>query len=264
MKEKRWVQASEGERIFWHELKGRASSEAYQLAVKQYWAEILAQLPFSINDSSRILDVGCGPLGILWAIDKGERYGLDPLILDYMQDFRMPPDIHWIPEKIEDFSPEIQYDIIFAMNSLDHIDDFQRGVKKLKSLLARDGYLVVMIYCHTTFFFKYYFRSLNRYIDKWHPHHLSAKEVVRHFSDLCLCHHMIVSDHSANLLETAELPRKDKRLGHLMRALIKHPAYFVELETPVKIAAKFGLPRYGSGATPRGIFKLNLFVFHQD
>lgn len=253
----RWGLAINEEECMWKRACHVVSSIEGQRRIIEYWSNVLDMMPFKIKPDDRILDIGCGPAGILLAINSGTKYGIDPLMDKYMKDFDLPTDCHWIASKIEDFEPQEQFNIIFAWNSLDHVHDLDEAAHSIKNLLSNNGHLVISVWCHTTKLFKYYFQAFNRHIDKFHPHQITDTDILTMFSEYSLKRHSLI-DTDTGWDESRVTPIRTF-CGNVLH-LFSHPLKALAL--PIKFLDATGL--YPSRSSKgRSIYKLNLFVFHR-
>jgi ubiquinone/menaquinone biosynthesis C-methylase UbiE len=97
------------------------------------------------EDNKRILDIGCGVISVLNLI-PGERYGIDPLMKEYKNMFKLDKNITWSKgygEKIlfdNDF-----FDIVFCTNVLGHTENRSKVLSEIKRVLKNKGKLVLTV-----------------------------------------------------------------------------------------------------------------------
>lgn len=90
------------------------------------------------------LDIGCGPRGVLYNIESNYKVGLDPLIDDYAEHF----DMSFLDKKIKAVGEKIpetnnSFDLVTAVNSLDHCKHPREVIEEIKRVLVPSGYLAV-------------------------------------------------------------------------------------------------------------------------
>jgi len=90
------------------------------------------------------LDVGCGPKGSLtWLTDARAAIGVDPLVEEYR---RFGIDRHsmlYLACGIEEIPLASDYvDVVFSMNSLDHVDDLPRACTEIRRVLKPGGHFI--------------------------------------------------------------------------------------------------------------------------
>jgi ubiquinone/menaquinone biosynthesis C-methylase UbiE len=98
-----------------------------------------------IESDRRVLDVGCGISTVLHFV-KGERYGIDPLAVEYTRLYPFPAGIdirQGCGEKIP--FPDGYFDIVFSSSALDHAIDPLKTVAETRRVLKPDGYFVLCV-----------------------------------------------------------------------------------------------------------------------
>jgi cyclopropane fatty-acyl-phospholipid synthase-like methyltransferase len=97
----------------------------------------------------RVLEVGCGPLGLSRWFAGATVHLLDPL-LDVYDSLGYPPapgirlqcHAEDIPAATETF------DSIVSVNAIDHVDDFEAAIAELHRVLTADGELRIEVHYH--------------------------------------------------------------------------------------------------------------------
>ena len=184
----RWKAAQRREQLFYSRRSEAIDKEEYFRLHQAYWRRMLAELPeLEFSDDGLYIDVGCGPTTVLMSVPVGEKIGVDPLIDFYREHFHLAEDVRFIKGKVEDLNRLVgkKADVIFGMNSLDHIDNLAAIPAVLAEQLKPDGRLVVLLNVtrspilgsiYSTF-------GLYRILDPTHPHHFdSHRHVSRFFS----------------------------------------------------------------------------------
>lgn len=87
------------------------------------------------------LDIGCGPMGSLtWLTGAKAAIGLDPLSEDYMEFEIDRHDMIYLRAGAEQIPlPSGYVDVVFSMNSLDHVDDAPRACAEIRRVLKPGG-----------------------------------------------------------------------------------------------------------------------------
>lgn len=180
-----WTRAQEGEREYWRSDFARAQ-EGDPERRRDLWNGYLDHLrrkrPFHPGD--RVLDVGCGPAGIITAVETHcERYGVDPLMDFYRKEYSLPEGIHFSGQTGErlEFADGF-FHAVTCVNVLDHTRDPQAVCNELFRVLQPGGYLLVEVdtfkglrYVHKAF--KRWTRMARGKIEK-HPHTFRVSRVV--------------------------------------------------------------------------------------
>jgi len=102
----------------------------------------------SISDleTKVVVEVGCGPAGILPYLNNATAIGVDPLIDEYKKVWNLSDDkVKYICSEIETFEIDIQADVVICWNVLDHVSDIELATRKLFDTLKPDGELWFMI-----------------------------------------------------------------------------------------------------------------------
>lgn len=153
----------------------------------RYWNSFLGKLtPYiSYTNDTRILDIGCGCCGVLMAMEKGQRVGVDPLMDQYLEHFEHlhHGDIKWVTGSGEGFEANEPFDIIFTINALDHTYDPPAVGKTIDRVLRPGGHLIIGLNCHNTDFFYAYYNRYSTRLDRHHPHHFRPADVLGLFPD---------------------------------------------------------------------------------
>jgi SAM-dependent methyltransferase len=103
-------------------------------------------LPASFYADKRVLDVGCGPRGSLeWATMARERVGLDPLADKYRGLGTRNHAMSYVTACSEAIPFEDgHFDVVMAMNSLDHVADVPRTVAEIVRVVTGGGTILVL------------------------------------------------------------------------------------------------------------------------
>lgn len=182
----RWKRAQEVEKRFWENLAQDLRVDLYSIQVHydRLVALILKKLPFEIEKSWNVLDVGCGPLSILNILDCNVKVGIDPLLEFYRNKFKLSHNIKWIQNSIENINREtdnIKFDCVFLLNVLDHCQTPKIAISKIKSMLKNGSYLVITLHCHKRNWLKRYWQWFSYRIDPMHTSPLTRED----FHNLC-------------------------------------------------------------------------------
>jgi len=123
-------------------------------SLANHWYQRVFTEPFGLKkeffDAKRVLDIGCGPRGSLeWAENTTLRVGLDPLADLYRE---LGTDRHKMGylsapcERIP--AGDASFDIVTALNSIDHVDDIDACIKEIKRVVRVGGNILLMTDLH--------------------------------------------------------------------------------------------------------------------
>lgn len=178
---RRWKTAQYAERKWWQFYLRNKKVANYLEWKQKYWQQLISTCGhyFSVNQSMRILDAGCGPAGIFMAFPNNQISAIDPLINAYENDlphFKKSnyPNTEFIQTSLENFDSSKKFDLIFCINAINHVHDIQKSFDKLLSLAESGAFIVVTIDAHTHTIFKKIFRLIPG--DILHPHQYDVNE----------------------------------------------------------------------------------------
>lgn len=171
--EKRWQEAQKHEAEFWRGWRDLAPYRNVDLDA--YWAGEQARfdLPSGFFDGRRVLDVGCGPVGLIHFVKAAWRVRLDPLLLEYQEKLPAPAPGGSLVATGEQLPlASRSFDIAICFNALDHMRDPAAALAEMRRVLRPRGTLLLMI--HT---FPAWTMPLLA-VDRLHPHHWTHREFV--------------------------------------------------------------------------------------
>jgi SAM-dependent methyltransferase len=161
----RWHEAQAHELDFWRGWRDLAPYRGVQL--DEYWQSEIAKfgLDSAFFAGRRVLDVGCGPVGLIHFLPQAaERVRLDPLLHVYNEKLPFPGlSITAAGEQLPLAHRSV--DIAICFNALDHMRDPAAALAEIARVLRPGGTLLLMI--HT---FPAWTMPLLA-IDRLHPHH---------------------------------------------------------------------------------------------
>lgn len=178
----RWNNAQKAEIDFW-----KQGEQKYGHFSKQYWDRELEnyfghiQLDDFVHKS--VLEVGCGPKGMIHYIPAKQKVGIDPLIENYKKlGILEDGDVKHLTGVGEELDfPDENFDIIICFNVLDHCEKPPTVCKEMCRVLKNDGRIIFHSHCITPLVKP--IRIFLKYVDKPHPWHFTPKEIKNMFID---------------------------------------------------------------------------------
>jgi SAM-dependent methyltransferase len=184
MSRKRWEDAQRHEAEYWDTVKS-SKTEAVQKQIAEYWKWYLRILTehAAITGETKILEIGCGPDGLINYIGVGERYGIDPLMGRFLSSFKMQEGITWLTGTGESLPfPDGFFDAVITTNALDHMVSPANVLKEIRRVCR--GVLFLTVDCHQPCQRRYkQLKELLRKGDGPHPHTFSVEAVKRLLKD---------------------------------------------------------------------------------
>jgi len=110
------------------------------------WFEKSISLIKPINRSTRIVEIGSGPMGFIFFLKSGRRFALDPLALHLRGEFRkIQGKAVKIIEGMGEFLPISgrSFDFVILNNTIDHTDDPSSILKEIRRIMKEDGVLYI-------------------------------------------------------------------------------------------------------------------------
>ncbi len=140
--------------------------------------------PAAARSTARVLEVGCGPLGIVGIVPWGERHAVDPL-----DDFyaahpvlarHRPPAVRYQKSEGEQLPfPAGHFHLVILENVLDHVREAGRLVQEVRRLLTPDGLLYFTVNVRTAWGAALHSLLAALLIDKGHPYSFTAGSIRR-------------------------------------------------------------------------------------
>lgn len=170
----RWQASQRLELDFWKHWNEAAPYR--NLDIPRYWTGELARFGCTqeIFGGRRVLDVGCGPYGLIHYLDNAaERVRIDPLLAEY--ESRMPLagrqlSISALGERLPLASGSV--DVAICFNALDHMRDPRAALEEIRRVLRPGGKLLLMIHTFPAWTRPFF------WVDRLHPHHWTATGFV--------------------------------------------------------------------------------------
>ena len=124
-----------------------------------------------------VIEVGCGPAGIIPYLHNATAIGVDPIINEYKKIWDLSNDkVEYICSEIETFKTDVQADVIICWNVLDHVSDIELATKKLFDILKPDGELWFMINLEDS---SYSWKVVKGKANSAHPYKVNAISISK-------------------------------------------------------------------------------------
>ena len=132
------------ELTFWQQWLDEHGTGARSAYYQNFMMRMGGVEDFHFFDDLICLDVGCGPMGSMtWLTNARAAIGLDPLADDYMQFSIDHHDMIYLNSPAEQIPLPTHYvDVVFSMNSLDHVDDLAAACLEIRRILKPGGYFI--------------------------------------------------------------------------------------------------------------------------
>ena len=141
------------------------------------WKNYRGHVQFDDFAQKNVLEVGCGPKGMIHYIEAKQKVGVDPLIEKYEKlgilENGNVKHITGVGEKL-DF-PDETFDIVICFNVLDHSKEPLKVCQEMYRVLKKSGRIIFHSHCIIPLIKP--IRMLLKYVDKPHPWHFTAREL---------------------------------------------------------------------------------------
>lgn len=153
------------------------------------WTQLLDSLDAQglLKKKDRVLDVGGKATTIFLALSGGHRYAVDPVYKDlleqhpFLRELEQYQGVAFVALPVEELDEE-PFDLIFCINMLDHVRDYELVASKLVQLLSPGGVLVLIVDCYADKVVRDVIRWFD--VDVPHPHHFVIEDILRVFPGL--------------------------------------------------------------------------------
>ncbi|HKG96163.1 MAG TPA: class I SAM-dependent methyltransferase [Gemmatimonadaceae bacterium] len=187
----RWQAAQQYERSYWENFASQiADGSVSQMDWYKWRADNLAEklgalgLKRLTSGRAKVIEVGCGPIGVAGFFPAAERVAVDPL-----------EDFYGTNEVLSALrNPAVQYrkgvgealpaedggfDLAIIENCIDHVHDMQGVMRELTRVLKPGGVLYLTVNCRTKLGFVVHRALSSLRLDPGHPHTFTPPRVGR-------------------------------------------------------------------------------------
>jgi len=191
----RWHKAQKYERSYWKKTEEKIVAGTvgqlgwYKWKFSEMEKRLLPHIDRERFDSYNILEIGCGPIGIINYINRGNRYGLDPLEKFYRSNETLTKLRDQRVQYLEGSGERIPFeddffDLVISDNVLDHVCNTHAVMDEALRVLKPDGCLYLIVNVRTRFGTKTHKVLSKLLIDKGHPQSfdvLSIRKLIGRF-----------------------------------------------------------------------------------
>jgi SAM-dependent methyltransferase len=127
-------------------------------------------------DGKHVLEVGCGPMGVIYFVPGAVRVGIDPLVADYSKQLKMNPRGVQLVASMGEYLPlsSASFDVVVIGNVLDHVDDPHLTLEEIRRVLRPDGQIILWMHIIPRWLLP--IRKILDAIDGGHPFHMTQTE----------------------------------------------------------------------------------------
>jgi ubiquinone/menaquinone biosynthesis C-methylase UbiE len=142
--QKRVASKQSAELGFWRSWIAEHGSEPEAEYYRKFMMDMGNVQDIAFFENKICLDIGCGPKGSLtWLANARYAVGLDPLAEGYAEfGIRQHPMLYLKAQVEEIPMPSAYVDVVFSMNSLDHVDDLKRACQEIRRVLKPGGHFI--------------------------------------------------------------------------------------------------------------------------
>ena len=129
---------------FWDDYNSKAGLEPDTDHYRTFMMRMGDIKDISFFDGKLCLDVGCGPRGSLtWLTNAKAALGLDPLAEAYARYGIHSHGMIYLYAPVERIPLPSRYaDVVFSMNSLDHVDNLHKACDEIRRVLKPGGHFI--------------------------------------------------------------------------------------------------------------------------
>ena len=172
---RRWRAGNEGERDWWLTLPEQAfvdQERVYRALAGQLQALFPA---FGLGQRFRALQIGCAVQDVIFFLEGGERYALDPLATFYKAHFARSrdPRVDYREGVGESLPfPDRFFDVVICQNLLDHVASYEVVLREVKRVLTQPNvvYFGTDVYDEAAARVRWERRARGELFDPPHPH----------------------------------------------------------------------------------------------
>ncbi len=129
---------------YWHTQLTREGGTLHNEWYRGLMLNIAGETDDAFVADKVVADFGCGPRGSLcWAVKAAERIGIDVLVEQYRRLGIEAQTMRYVPSTEDTIPlPDASVDILFTINAMDHVDNFEAMCGELIRILKPGGELI--------------------------------------------------------------------------------------------------------------------------
>jgi SAM-dependent methyltransferase len=187
---RRWARAQDFERAWWERVAKRIETGEMKEITYHAWkaSEMGKRLEGFLTEeqkrSARVLEIGCGPVGIVSYLPWGERIAVDPLEDFYRSNPTLTKHrdgaVRYTKGTGEELPfPDRKFSLVILDNVLDHVQSAEGVLREVRRVLADDGLLYFAVNVRTLPGTVLHTVLAKLQIDKGHPYSFTARSIGR-------------------------------------------------------------------------------------
>lgn len=151
-----WENSLKSEQAYWLEHKERICSKEWLEHVRKRTKWFLDWYKYygSLNDGSKVLQVGSGAEGEINFLEKGRRFAIDPLTDFYKLHFGhiMDQQVDFLKGRGENLPFEDDsFDLVITFNSLDHTENPSKVLSETSRILKKGGIVYIGVHIRSEY-----------------------------------------------------------------------------------------------------------------
>ncbi|MCH8309757.1 MAG: methyltransferase domain-containing protein [Chloroflexi bacterium] len=176
-----WNDAQAHELEFW---RGRADARKASNSDPdncRWWNQFWDVLDQNVVIGKSAIEIGAGPTPMLVCAPESviRRIAIEPLAEKFRESgWKLSESIQWVAEPLETATIGEPVDLVICVNVLDHMDDPQLSLSKMRYALNDPGYLFLWVHTQQAWYNLVYDRLPFKSHDHMHPHRFTRRSLV--------------------------------------------------------------------------------------
>jgi glycosyltransferase involved in cell wall biosynthesis/SAM-dependent methyltransferase len=151
--DERWALARRHERAYWESIKrdgylGLTSAEFQAWhPIVQLWSLNYLGHSFDWYLDKTVVEIGCGPFGVISGLRASRKIGVDPLLPAYQDLWNLEPqNCEYLPDRGEEISlPDGTADVVVCLNFLEYVRSPAAVLREIRRILKQEGELFLSL-----------------------------------------------------------------------------------------------------------------------